>query len=66
MNRCHQSILQERYKAVAMTVVAEGEAKTLSQFLNTGVEDEIRYKYIKLLFMQYLPISLCSAFEFTN
>ena len=66
MNRCHQSILLERNRAVAVTVVAEGQTKTLQQFLNTGAEDEVLYKYIKLLVMQYLPVSLCSAFEFTG
>jgi hypothetical protein len=37
-NRCHQSTLQERKKEVAVKVVAQGEAKTLSQFLKTEVE----------------------------
>jgi hypothetical protein len=66
MNRSHQFILQERNRAVAVTVVAEGETKTLQKFLNTGAKDKVFYKYIKLLVMQYLPISLCSAFEFTG
>ena len=66
MNRCHQSILLERNRAVAVTVVAEGQTKTLQQFLNTGAKDEVLYKYIKLLVMQYLPVSLCLAFEFTG
>jgi hypothetical protein len=38
----------------------------LEDWSRSTTEDEILYKYIKLLVIQYLPISLCSAIEFTG
>jgi hypothetical protein len=38
----------------------------LEDWSRSTTEDEILYKYIKLLVIQYLPISLCSAIELTG
>ena len=66
LRACHDHLEKEHIDDIALSMVSEGETKSMAEFLRSGTDDDTLYNYLKMCVMHFLPISLCSYKEFNG